>query len=379
LRRGLFDLPPLSRGALRRRQGGSPHAGAEMKKEAPRKGPLADRLRRAYWPLPDGVPLLPPDGLPEPRAGLDEPPEEPGLERWLPPLPPWESIERWLPPDAPVVERCSEPVVERCSLPLDERVVDEPRTLTSGLERWRTVVRLDSPVTAMPGRRLWMIVRLSGSDATMRPRFFLITNFFFGFFLMTVRLDGSSPETTTLRERRWTTTSLRSPPRTPNRVSVRPRVVVRLPWDSPRTVVWLPPPDCPMLWPRSEPPPDCPMLWPRSEARPLSWPEERPLSWPAAGPLLAPLPDCEPELCCAEDGAAKASAATVARESASVLICASEGMIPLPARQCTQVPIGFQPLGLFRNMNKCLFRAAKRPQRGAFSPNHSVDQSQRRM
>ena len=80
--------------------------------------------------------LLPPDGL-LPRAGLEEPleepPEEPVVDRGL--LPCWfvddePVVERWLPWDE---LRVDEPVVERETVPL---------TLTPGLERRCTTVRL---------------------------------------------------------------------------------------------------------------------------------------------------------------------------------------------------------------------------------------------
>lgn len=117
------------------------------------------------------------------RAGLDdEPLEEPVVERGLP----WVLVD-----DAPVPDR-----LLPCELLVDEPVVERetvPLTLTPGLERRCTTVRL-SPWMATAGRRLWMmVVRLDGSDDTKRARVRLETYFpFFFFLMMVVRVDGSS-------------------------------------------------------------------------------------------------------------------------------------------------------------------------------------------
>jgi hypothetical protein len=91
----------------------------------------------------------------------------------------------------------------------------------------------------------------------------------------------------------------------PERVSDLVPTVARPPLDSLRVALWPPPPDWFIV---AEPPPDD-LLDP-----PL---------WLADVPLLAPVPDFMPESC-ADTGTAKASAAVVARASASVLICSSE-------------------------------------------------------
>src|SRR5215211_2535055 len=112
-------------------------------------------------------------------------------------------------------------------------------------------------------------------------------------------------------------------------------MLVRLPPCSPRTDVLLPdwPLVCllpieelfdPLFWPAFWPPwllwllwlPPAPLLLPPPDCMPLLWP---PLLWP---PLLWP-PLLWPGFC-ADTGTAKASAAVVARASASVLICSSE-------------------------------------------------------
>lgn len=118
---------------------------------------------------------------------------------------------------------------------------------------------------------------------------------------MVALLDGSSVETAVWRElRRCTAVSL-LPPLTPKRVSERlPVVPLR---DSPRTEVRLLVPDCPVL------------------AEPLCDAPVPPAPLLAAVPPLAPVFDW-PEFC-AEDGAAKARAAT-ARARVKVRICASE-------------------------------------------------------
>ena len=93
------------------------------------------------------------------------------------------------------------------------------------------------------------------------------------------------------------------------RVRVSERLPMRPPRDSPRVEVWLLlPPDRPMV---AEP--SCDLAEPFCDlAEPLC----------AAAPPLAPLFDW-PEFC-ADDGAARARAATVARARVKVLILASE-------------------------------------------------------
>jgi len=168
---------------------------------------------------------------------------------------------------------------------LDEPVVVRelfsPLTLTfAPPERLCTTLReLLSPLIATPGCRFFLRIRdwLSGSDATKR-RFF-DTNFLFpNFFLMTVRLDGSSLlKAVVLRERLLWIETLSAWPRTPKRVSERPRMLVRLPLCSLRSDVLLLPDDWPLVsLPRIEE-----LLDPLFS--PAFWP--LPLFWPAFWPL----------------------------------------------------------------------------------------------
>src|SRR5262245_52936515 len=155
-----------------------------------------------------------------------------------------------------------------------------------------------------------IVVRLAGScRATRARRCFKRANFPGLFFLMMLVRDGS-PLTAMWRGlRRCTTVSLLPPPRTPKRVSVR---LPRLPRDSLRVELWplVLRPDCFML---AEPLCDFMLVEPFCDA---------PVLLLAAVPPLDPAFDW-PEFC-AEDGAASASAATVARVRVKIRICASE-------------------------------------------------------
>jgi len=131
--------------------------------------------------------LLPPEVLPPellPCAGLDEePPDEPVVERDLLPL-------GWLMDEEPELDRLDAPCREvLVDAPVVVRVVVPVLTLTPGLERRCTTVRL-----ATAGRRLWMITaRLAGACSATRAR---LGRFTCLLFLMMVRVAGS-PDTTT--------------------------------------------------------------------------------------------------------------------------------------------------------------------------------------
>jgi hypothetical protein len=160
------------------------------------------------------------------------------------------------------------PVVVRLDEPDEPLVVvrDPLSRLTLTLEppeRLCTVVRelRSPPPTITPCRRFFVMSTelLSGSDATKRARFFDTNFLFLNFFLMTVRLDGSSARPTVWRERLWIVTLSRPRSRTPKRVSERPRMLVWLPPCSLRADVLLP--DWPLVsLPRIE------------ELDPLFWP-----------------------------------------------------------------------------------------------------------
>jgi len=108
-------------------------------------------------PVPD--PDVPREFMPDP----EEVPEVPCRE--LPAVPCPELFKRTFAPVLP----------EERSLVVEDRVVVEPRTLTSAPERSRTLVRLDTPTpTLTPGRRRWITV-LSPSSTKRRNFFLLIT------------------------------------------------------------------------------------------------------------------------------------------------------------------------------------------------------------
>jgi len=150
------------------------------------------------------------------------------------------------------------------------------------------------------------------------------------------------------------------------RVRVSERLPMRPPRDSPRIEVWLLPPDCPMV---AEPfcdlaEPFCDLAEPLFDAPPplLVLPV-------AAAPPLAPVFDW-PEFC-ADDGAARARAATVAKARVNVLILASERWFPSRDDNSPRAPSVARGAALFFNMNKRL-SLIRRPHLAASPHAHRV-------